>query len=447
MTVQPNLEMPNYIKKDIERKEEKGKLPNIFIFTVPEMPLNEARTLYPQLPSEWGFIPFLRATNFGELLRENLIALWTGKLWEDYPHVAQREELPWLYKDLEEYKSLFVQFKDRNLFQEFFNGGFDRNSHVPFTHYYRPIMQYAEQTKTCISQDRHARDLLNTFTKRYPRNIPLFSFMDLESVAASRFIPELLEILRDSNRLDNSYIFFMSGRIHEEIPLFAMRTPADFKYKENVQILAKRQLVTPVDFYWSLKYLVNGESLVGHQHKTLFHTGKSDLQRTCTDARVPEYMCQCNRFMAVDVTTDNLLVLANKVLYRVVEQINQDIGLFAQTNECQRWTLVQMSPFAQDFGLEYNSVLYEDTFKSPHNWPRPGILMKARIVVEPNSVVFLVNFEWRSDQSVRLLNVRRHGGEFEESAQQCVPKDIKSDFDKIVKTVCCCKDSITCQSQ
>ena len=211
MTVQPNLEMPLYLKKDMERKNENGKLPNIFIFTVPEMPLNEARTLYPQLPTEWGFIPFLRATNFGELLRENLIALWTGKLWEDYPHVAQREELPWLYKDLAEYRSLFVQFKDRNLFQEFFNGGFDRNSHVPFTHYYRPIMQYAEQTKTCISQDRHARDLLNTFTKRYPRNQPLFSFMDLESVAASKFIPELLEILRDSNRLDNSYIFFMSG--------------------------------------------------------------------------------------------------------------------------------------------------------------------------------------------------------------------------------------------
>lgn len=73
--------------------------------------------------------------------------------------------------------------------------------------------------------------------------------------------------------------------------------------------------------------------------------------------------------------------------------------------------------------------------------------MKARIVVEPNSVVFLVNFEWRSDQSVRLLNVRRHGGEFEESAQTCVPKDIKSDFDKIVKTVCCCKDSTVCQNQ
>lgn len=61
--------------------------------------------------------------------------------------------------------------------------------------------------------------------------------------------------------------------------------------------------------------------------------------------------------MAVDVTTDNLLVLANKVLYRVVEQINQDIGLFAQTNQCQRWQLVQMSPFAQDFGLEYRVLI------------------------------------------------------------------------------------------
>ena len=93
----------------------------------------------------------------------------------------------WHFKKTLLYKSLFAQFTGRNIFQDYLHGGLGKGQ-TPFDHYYRPLWQYAEQTGTCLAQDKHATQLVRSFVTKYSLDQPLFGFLALEKVSVDRFL-------------------------------------------------------------------------------------------------------------------------------------------------------------------------------------------------------------------------------------------------------------------
>ena len=132
--------------------------------------------------------------------------------------------------------------------------------------------------------------------------------------------------------------------------------------------------------------------------------------------------------------------LENKILNQVVNSINEDIELFAESAEhCVKWSLLD-SEFGT-FGFEKLNKVWYDNFKSSNDWPKPGLQMKARISVSPGAQEFQVTFEWLDNHEVRVKRARRIHGEFSQEQQSCLNSDSSESFNDILRATCLCKES------
>ena len=104
-----------------------------------------------------------------------------------------------------------------------------------------------------------------------------------------RAVSKFLNLIKE--RIDNSYVLFVSGLVQDDVPLFALKVPESFKKEfpseySSMKTIANHRIVTPIDLHHSLKVILRKQNR--YEKPNVFAVGDS-LARTCEEARVSKH--------------------------------------------------------------------------------------------------------------------------------------------------------------
>jgi len=215
--------------------------------------------------------------------------------------------------------------------------GFDK---PPSDHYARPFWSAVPHKlggglhEKCInSQPQHKLQLeyLKSLFRAYPMT-PKFGFTFLSSIchhesvmplgASAKDFHEFFKSIRDLGFLNDTMLVVMGdhgartgefrstlqGKLEERLPMLSIALPASFRLKHpelvNNLELNTEVIISPLDlhatFMHVLKYPTDPSYSDLTRGKSLF--SEIPRNRTCQDAKIPEYFCPCVQWLPLSIT-------------------------------------------------------------------------------------------------------------------------------------------------
>ena len=218
----------------------------------------------------------------------------------------------------------------------------------PCDHYARPFWSAVPHNsdsglhEKCLnSQPQHRLQLeyLKSLFRAYPKT-PKFGFTFLSSLchhdsilplgAAAKDFFEFFESIRDAGFLNDTMFVVMGdhgartgefrstiqGKLEERLPFLSIALPASFRarYPQLVKNLQQNTkiIITPLDlhatFMHVLKYPKDPSKSELTRGTSLFTTIRQN--RTCQEAKIPEYFCPCVQLLPLSVTHAHVRISA-----------------------------------------------------------------------------------------------------------------------------------------
>ncbi|XP_076435704.1 uncharacterized protein LOC143275453 [Babylonia areolata] len=329
--------------KQRPRKDQQLR-PNVLMLGLGSVSHLTFRRLLPQtyhfLKADLGSLVLENYNVVGELMKEELIPLLTGKREEDLPDVQTwkynaepMNAYPFIWKEFEQqgYATLFAE--DEPL-RSLFNTGFYGFDPAPTDHYMRPFWQAVSGSEVgrnsprfCTGDSanhRYTLQYLEEFFHAY-RNVSKFAFALFRELSYTSINPvqyldsdlvELLRGLKGSRLLEDTVVMVFSDRglndyllkstvlakMEERMPMMSLSFPESFQLRHpgafaNLTRNAHR-LTTPFDVHETLTDLLYPSRLTyrpPEENATAVMSLFEDIRinRTCHETGIPGHWCTC----------------------------------------------------------------------------------------------------------------------------------------------------------